>query len=355
VDSLLDKRTKAKVQSTLEKLSHGLESLNEAYDDAIKRIEAQLPEDSALATTVLSWITYAQRPLTTGELCHALAVKPGEEDLDKDNVPDIEDIVSVCAGLVTVGEESNIIRLVHYTTQEYFVRIRENWNPTAQQEIALTCLTYLSFNSFRSGSCPDDEGFENRLEQNVFLDYASRYWAQHARAVQEQVSEAASFFLQDGGLVSCAVQTMSMPGYTYERYSQAFPRQTTGLHLTARFGLLYLSERLLSEQSGSMGILANSKDNYGRTPLSWAAREGHEAVVKLLVGRDDVEADSKGNNGRTPLSWAAAEGHEAVVKLLVGRDDVEADSKNNNGRTPLLWAAMGGHEAVVQLLRSKLP
>jgi len=38
--------------------------------------------------------------------------------------------------------------------------------------------------------------------------------------------------------------------------------------------------------------------------------------VKLLLERDDVAADSKDNDGRTPLSSAAAEGHEAVVKLL---------------------------------------
>ncbi|RYP65432.1 hypothetical protein DL770_009008 [Monosporascus sp. CRB-9-2] len=136
VDSLLDKRTKSKVKSTLESLSKGNKALDEAYDEAIKRIDSQLPEDTALAKSVLSWISYAQRPLTTGELCHALAVEPGEDNLDQDNIPDVEDIVSVCAGLVTVDQESNIIRLVHYTTQEYFERIREHWNPSAQQEIA---------------------------------------------------------------------------------------------------------------------------------------------------------------------------------------------------------------------------
>lgn len=203
----------------LEKLSKGSKSLDEAYDEAIKRVEAQLPEDKGLAKKVLSWITYAQRPLTTGELCHALAVEPGEEDLDEENVPDVEDIVSVCAGLVTVDEESNIIRLVHYTTQEYFERIRENWNLTAQLEIASVCLTYLSFHPFGSGSCPNNKEFESRLEENVFLDYASRYWGQHARTVQEQVYELASCFLQDITLVSCAVQTTSVSEFKYSDYS----------------------------------------------------------------------------------------------------------------------------------------
>lgn len=169
-------------------------------------------------------------------------MEPDESELDLDNVPEVEDMVSYCAGLVTIDDESNITRLVHYTAQEYFVGIRESWNPRAQQEITSACLTYLSFDPFRSGSCPDNEQFESRLEKNVFLDYASRFWGQHARTVQKQVFESTSHFLQDSILVSCAVQTMSMLHFKYGNYSQRFPEQATGLHLTAGFGLLYFLE-----------------------------------------------------------------------------------------------------------------
>lgn len=40
--------------------------------------------------------------------------------------------------------------------------------------------------------------------------------------------------------------------------------------------------------------------------------------MKLLVERDDVEADSKGVFGRTPSSYAAEGGHEAVVEAVGG-------------------------------------
>jgi hypothetical protein len=59
-------------------------------------------------------------------------VEAGESELDEDNLPQIEDMVSVCAGLVTVDEESGIIRLVHYTTQEYFQRTQKIWFPDAE-------------------------------------------------------------------------------------------------------------------------------------------------------------------------------------------------------------------------------
>ena len=100
------------------------------------------------------------------------------------------------------------------------------------------------------------------------------------------------------------------------------------------------------------GVDPDLKDSpYGRTPLSWAAQGGHEAVVKLLLETRKVEVDSKDKDGRTPLSWAAQGGREAVVKLLLETRKVEVDSKDEYGRTPLSWAAQGGHEAVVKLLR----
>ena len=61
---------------------------------------------------------------------------------------------------------------------------------------------------------------------------------------------------------------------------------------------------------------AESKDVDGQTPLSWAAGNGYEAIVQLLLEREGVDAESKDSYGQTPLSWAAENGHEAIVKLL---------------------------------------
>ncbi|KAK4140868.1 uncharacterized protein C8A04DRAFT_14539, partial [Dichotomopilus funicola] len=56
-----------------------------------------------------------------------------------------------------------------------------------------------------------------------------------------------------------------------------------------------------------------------RTPLSWAAQNGREAVVKLLLGIGKADVNIADSAGRTPLSWAAQNGREAVVKLLNAR------------------------------------
>ena len=85
-----------------------------------------MPGFRLLGRNILSWIICAKRPLTTYELQYALAVKAGDSKLDKDNLREIEDMVSVCAGLVTIDKDSNIVRLVHYTTQEYFERTKSS-------------------------------------------------------------------------------------------------------------------------------------------------------------------------------------------------------------------------------------
>jgi hypothetical protein len=68
-------------------------------------ITAQDEGGERLAKPVLSWITCAKRPLMNAEPQHVIAVKPGQSEFDK-RQPDIKDIISVSAGLVTVDKRA---------------------------------------------------------------------------------------------------------------------------------------------------------------------------------------------------------------------------------------------------------
>ena len=61
----------------------------------------------------------------------------------------------------------------------------------------------------------------------------------------------------------------------------------------------------------------NERDILGRTPLAWAARNRHEEVVKMLLGREEVDPDVPDNDGQTPLSFAAEYGSKGVLQILL--------------------------------------
>jgi ankyrin repeat protein len=351
MDALSSKSTRGDIKLSLRNLPQGTQGLDTMYERAIQRIESQEEGFRSLAKQVLSWITHMGRPLTTAELQHALAIKPGMVELDEDFLPEIEDLVSICAGLVTADEEKGIIRWIHYTTQEYFERTWKIWIPQAQLDIASTCLNYLSFHDFAIGHCTTDERFEARLRLHKLFNYAAQNWGHHAYAVEmpdsKVIESAALKILTSEAMISATCQAI-FAHRSYGGYSQLFPKNVTGIHLAAYFGLSDMIPMLINR-----GCDPDAKDSVGLTPLSWAARDGHETAVELLLATNRVDPDSKDRKLRTPLSWAAQNGHVAIVKLLIENYHADPDSKDKYNRTPLSWAAGKGHRAVAVLLLEK--
>ena len=321
-------------------------SLPEKYDEAMDRIASQEDNDARLGRKVLSWISHAKRPLAVAEMQHAVKVESSTTGLEKGDLISQDILVSVCAGIVTVDKESNIIRLVHYTAQEYFLETRSRHFQDAERQLANACLTYLLFDNFKDGYCETDEALESLLKENALLDYAARHWADHAREVTEPIMGATLNFLEDTSRTSLSFQVMTIGPWHSRGYSQVPSKRVSGLHLCAYFGLHLMIIRMLERQS-----IVDAEDSWGRTPLMWAAARGNEALAKLLLEKG-ADADSRDNNGRTPLSQAAVNGNEAVAKLLLEKG-ADADSRDNDGRTPMSGAAAFGHEAVVKLLLEK--
>ncbi len=318
--------------------------LNAAYDQTMDRISKQQSAWKDLAMQALSWITYAERPLTTSELQHALAIELGESALDKDNLPEVEDIVSVCAGLVTVDDESCIIRLVHYTTQEYLVQKTPKLFPNVQPDITEICLTYLYFDKFSSGCCHSDGEFQTRMDANKFYDYAAKNWGHHARRASTLAPMVLSF-LECTENLQASIQALIVVMRGASFWSQAFPKNAKGIHLAVRFEIEQAIRELLKK-----GVDVNLRDDADLTPLAWAASGGHESAVKLLLAEPDIDVEARDNIGRTPFAWAAEKGHIAVVKMLLDTGKVNPDAENRRRQTPLALAAESGNETAVKLL-----
>lgn len=370
MDSLTDKTSPKAVKKALENLPKGSDALDISYKQAMQRIEDQKPGFSDLAKRTLSGITYAYELLTVAGLRHALAIEIRESIFDEENLDDIEDVLSACCGLVNIDPETEALRLVHYTTQDYFKKFGSCHFPNAREDIAVGDLTYLLFDEFGEGWVWDslEENDPNwpsmvsvgaRLHDYPFLRYAARFWTRHAEGYStnfhDKVGKLLVKFLIDDFKVSSVGQIV------LERtlglyFGRGVPSKTpmSGMHLATYFNSTDLMSNLL--EAGLFA--ADAKDQAGRTPLMWAAHEGHDAAVKMLVHRQDVEVNTMGNRAavcvqfmRTALAFAAHNGHVGTVELLLERDDIDVDSGGDleGTLTPLTLAAVR-HEAVLKVL-----
>jgi ankyrin repeat protein len=97
------------------------------------------------------------------------------------------------------------------------------------------------------------------------------------------------------------------------------------MHLVAYFGLSDIMVRLLKEKD------PDTRDSFGRTPLSYAAERGNARVVELLLDYN-VDLNSKCADGWTPFSRAIEGGSTAVVQILLAKG-VKIDSRYKLVRT----------------------
>jgi ankyrin repeat protein len=384
MDSLSTKKTLKAIRKALKTLPEDLDS---TYEEAMQRVESQCREDRKLAEKIFLWISFAKRPLMAIELQEALGVEIGQSRFDEENVPDEALLTSVCAGLVIIDESSGIIRLVHYTTQEYFQRVGSTRFPSAHREIALACLTYLCFDDFEEGPCTNDDEMYGRLTRFPLLRYAARYWGRHAQmSLDLELQRSILRFLRDKHKLLSSMQA-GRARCSHIGYSQDFPREVTPLHGAALFGLNTTLNSLFDE-----GFDISAQNSFGETALHLAAAfgyedcvrnllehgaplhtknlegltalhkaaffHGNEAIMLLLLSKGARISESV--DGRTALHFAAEFGSEAMVSILIAKGaDVKAKSipwgskmnqKFCGGRTPLHWAAESGNEGLVQVL-----
>jgi hypothetical protein len=103
------KHSNAEVLNALENLPEGIDAI---YDEAMERIETQQKGNKELAERILSWITYAYQPLSVKKLRVALSVLPFMTKLDTQDLIYKQKLTSVCAGLVVIDREHQVVRLV---------------------------------------------------------------------------------------------------------------------------------------------------------------------------------------------------------------------------------------------------
>ncbi|KAK1140225.1 hypothetical protein N8T08_010522 [Aspergillus melleus] len=290
------------------------------FDSLVAKRSPKAAADARnLANQALAWVVCSRRPLSPLELQHALALEEGATEFDEDNISTIDDILS-----------------------EYFKQNLVSWVSKVNTIVSTGCITYLSFDEFSTGPCTDVKQYNNRSTQFRLFDYCARNWGHHASDAISAVTDMLIRMLQrDGNRASCWQAVRLQAGQWRQQVQKDW--QISAMHLVVDFELAMIVQQLVNE-----GFPADSRDRKGRTPLSYAASNGNEAITFALL-EQNVAVDSKDDDGRTPLSYAASHGYDAIVQILLQRG-AEVDSRDHSHYTPLFYAAQKGHNQVVCIL-----
>ncbi|KAJ7659519.1 hypothetical protein B0H17DRAFT_1212850 [Mycena rosella] len=337
MESLITKNT---IRALRDALNNMPKDLEHTYDEAMERIDRQSEDDRNIAHLVLIWISNAKRPLSIAELQEALAVEPGDTTFDSDNILDVDIMLSVCAGLVTIDQTDHIVRLVHYTAQQYLDSVQASRFPQAQVDITRTCLAYLSFEMFRNL-----RRFPLALVQkHPFLLYAAEYCLLHASGTPELALESMTLvFLEQNfyrfyrfrwGQEAC------YPG------KGSLTPSAPKIWVAAAFNLCTITSHLLLEDASELNqalgvaldavqLLVNAGAEKSSLALVEASEAGYDEILRMILidsGADLIEEYS----GKSASSAACHEKydwscrlvlHEVTARMLIENVNLEPRSE----------------------------
>lgn len=286
-------------------------------------------------------LTCARNPLSGIELAHALSIDDCSDTLDDEMVPDMDDLIAACHGLVVVDDTSEIVRLVHKSAQEYFERTRSRWFPTANTTMAKLCLRYLELVSPAHVS-------DVNSEKHPFFRYAKANWSYHSLEAEKEDADASS--------ISSAVSG----GFGHKRERAEDDNMSLVTHLSLRQMTLEIADVHAS--------------------IVEACRAGHQALVEQLLTVRNYNPNQRDRSwqswseeytGRlTPvgsppdyftgpiecpkeddilLTIATSQGDCGMVSMLLARG-ADPNVANFKGETPLLIAASKNHVQLVSIL-----
>lgn len=354
IQSLCEMKTDQSIRDALTDLP---KDLSETFTRILQRSEGS---GKSYQRRILELVTAARRPLTTEELREALSVVPGDTVWNPARLlNDIYSTLTCCGCLLAVDEEELTIRFVHHSVRQFLLGDFKDstgvpfTTGSAHKNMTDIIITYLSYGIFETA-------LSGRVVQQIMTGPVPSKIIRSALDSSSSVRSHALKLLQSRKLYNYDISkslaettklfnARSEDEFYFYSYAKSYWFQHD-LCISEQEPVMYdLLLRLIKRNA----INTNITDQDGRLPLWWAASNGREAMVKVLLDSGKVDANFKDSLGHTPLSLAIENGHKAVVKLLLESDQVDAITANymsSRGRTPLSQAAENGDEAMVKLL-----
>ncbi|KAL7930665.1 ankyrin repeat-containing domain protein [Trichoderma chlorosporum] len=348
-------------------------NLNVMYTALLKEHSQRSGIPHHVQLLVLQWVTHANRPLRLIEMSEMLSVTRQLDGIRE--LKQAKDIIrAICGSLLEVLPDETV-SVVHHSLTEFLkgqtrslahehladeYRLLES--ESTHLRLALACLSYLdagcldSFEIMERSKMRNERWKHRRLDQNLrlehpFAEYAVFNWHIHIAKAgllargQPHLHKLLDKFLQGNRLLVWL--SLEWPNCEFDDMSP--------LHVAAYLNLTDYMRDLLERPNANVNVVNEREE----TPIYWAAYNGYEEAVTLLL-QHGAESNKYNATGLTPLHEAAMRNHAVVAQILLTagvdpltpRTDPQAKrghyaERRSTGRTPLQYACKNGHDEVV--------
>ena len=325
-------------------------------------LEANSPGRRRDLWQILRLLTCSRRSLSLDGLHMALCL---ENNISKwhDLVGDVK---YLCGSLVDVTEDGEI-HWIHQTAFDHVLAYARDATlemlgsidmrpPAVELHMANLCLDSMLYYDARGefrdpmiGIWPcgvaDYRVLMNRFfETRPFLEYAGRFWSDHANAhgaMDSSLVDRLELLFESRARLD---MIMRLKSHFEHQGATGISSEASVLHFACLCALPDLTKRYLEH-----GIDPNAAAIMGDTPITWAAEVGAAGCVAALLAHG-ADLNAREGDEWTALHWAAANGHVEVVNLLLRAGAEISMESRSRQPTPLWWALSRGRWAAARVL-----
>ncbi|KAL8723890.1 MAG: hypothetical protein Q9181_007103 [Wetmoreana brouardii] len=168
-------------------------TLNATYERILQKVNESTPEVQRLVQRSLFWIIHEGPFLTTSALCEVVAIEPEHRRLEREAIPEEEEILHRCSSLLRRSASGDRLELAHFTVKEFLTSndihsnssfcayyVAPEDNELGIADIAKTYLTYILFEDFDSFDMPNSCPKGGKNYEYALWETSVHEWPRHA-------------------------------------------------------------------------------------------------------------------------------------------------------------------------------
>ena len=338
-----------------------LEELPETLDGTYERVLKEINKANRdHAYRLLQFLTVALRPLRVEELAEVLAIDfdaPADSGIPQSNpswrwTDHHQAVLSTCSSLIAIVDDGGyqVVQFSHFSVKEFLTSKRL---ACSSGDISRYHILLEPANTILAQACLgvllrlDDRVDKNNLDDIPLLEYAARYWIDHARFenVSSLIRDAMEHFFDADKPHWAPWSRVQLVDVSWESFSVwGGGAAASPLYFASLGGFYDLAELLVVKHPEHI----NARGGWMAAPLVAALRGKHFQIAELLY-RHGAEVDVCDSEKRTPLRVACRAEILDIVEWLLNHG-ADVNIQNDELWAPLHSAAHGKRLEVLKML-----